>query len=302
MPCSFYKTLFICISGILIFIFCYPNAVLPTTIATAEEGDGVYFDDLMGEYSTSYSSSGSSRKNNIELAAKALNGTKVNAGEKFSFNKTVGIRSAKRGYLPAPVIENGKYVDGVGGGVCQVSTTLYNAVIRSGFENVSAVRHTIPAGYVPLSSDAAVSEVTDFVFRNDTPYPVNIECVAENGKLTVRLYGFPYYTDGLSVKFVSNLIKETPCTEYETEPDYSGALLPGEGERIVRAALPRRESELIKITYYMGKEVERKRFRRDVYPAVPGIKIKAAAKLPEIPVFATGSAETARRAASLLRS
>ena len=192
MPCSFYKVLFICISGILIFIFCYPNAVLPTTIATAEEGDGVYFDDLMGEYSTSYSSSGSSRKNNIELAAKALNGTKVNAGEKFSFNKTVGIRSAKRGYLPAPVIENGKYVDGVGGGVCQVSTTLYNAALLAGLKVTEYHPHTLAVSYVSPSRDAMVSGTySDLKFVNTTDCPVYIRVLTGTYYVRCELYGLP---------------------------------------------------------------------------------------------------------------
>ena len=285
MPSFLRKIQFICILGILIFISSYPITDKIQITASAEETGEVYFDELMGEFSTSYATSGHGRRTNVELAAKALDGVRVLPGEQFSFNKTVGVRSAERGYMPAPVIEGGKYVNGIGGGVCQVSTTLYNAVIRSGFERVSAVRHTIPAGYVPLSMDAAVSEYTDFLFVNDSPYPVRIECKAIKGNLTAKLYGFPYYTDGLSVKFVSNLIKVTPCTEYQIEPDYSGALNPGESERIVRATIPKRESELIKITYYMGKEVEKKRFRHDVYPAVKGIKIKADQPLPDISIF-----------------
>ena len=222
MPSFLRKIPFICILGILIFISSYPITDKIQIMASAEETGEVYFDELMGEFSTSYATSGHGRRTNVELAAKALDGVRVLPGEQFSFNKTVGVRSAEKVFP---------------------------------------------------------------THRTSSPYPVRIECKAGNGNLTAKLYGFPYYTDGLSVKFVSNLIKVTPCTEYQIEPDYSGALNPGESERIVRATIPKRESELIKITYYMGKEVERKRFRHDVYPAVKGIKIKADQPLPDISIF-----------------
>lgn len=284
------KFFIIWILGILIFCFGYPILNIESN-CFAEENSGndspelQFAFELMAEFSTDYSSSAAGRKKNIERAAAALDGATVAVGERFSFNGRVGKRSAERGYLPAPVIENGQYVPGVGGGVCQVSSTLYNAVIRAGFEKLHAVRHTIPASYVPYSADAAVSEATDFTFLNDSPYPVTIKCSAKDGKLTVKLYGFPYYTDGLSVKFVSNLIKETPTGEYDVIRDGKGMPNASGRERIVRRAVPKRESELIKITYYLGKEVGRKRFRHDFYPAVKGVKIVAGDNTGEIVGF-----------------
>ena len=160
--------------SIVILVFLVAAAAL-TPFAAADacraeaRAEGFeYFDELMGEYSTSYASSSAARKHNIELAASAVNGAVIGVGEEFSFNVTVGVRSRRRGYLPAPVIVSGKYTTGVGGGVCQVSTTLYNAVLRSGLEVVSVSRHSIPVSYVPRSMDAMVSGATDFRFKNNT--------------------------------------------------------------------------------------------------------------------------------------
>ena len=115
MPSFLRKIPFICILGILIFISSYPITDKIQITASADETGEVYFDELMGEFSTSYATSGHGRRTNVELAAKALDGARVLPGEQFSFNKTVGVRSAERGYMPAPVIEGGKYVNGIGG-------------------------------------------------------------------------------------------------------------------------------------------------------------------------------------------
>lgn len=239
--------------------------------ARATESGFEYFDEPMGEYRTSYASSCASRKHNVELAASAVNGTVVAAGKEFSFNVTVGVRSAKRGYLPAPVIVGGEFTTGTGGGVCQVSTTLYNAVLRSGVRVTEVSRHSLPVSYVPYSMDAMVSEATDFRFINDTPYPIRIEMKADGSTLKAALYGFGIYTDGVSVKFEGRVVKEVPCDEYLRREAVKGELNAGEKERVVRRPRQGMYTEAVKKVYYRGEMVEEKVFRKDYYAPVKGL-------------------------------
>jgi vancomycin resistance protein YoaR len=119
----------------------------------------------------------------------SVNGQVLAPGEEFSFNKTVGPRKTERGYKTAKIIVDGEFVEGVGGGVCQVSTTIYNAVLLSDLAVVHAIHHSLPISYVPPSRDAMVTSVNDFVFRNDTDYPVYIFTSTENNLAEVSIYG-----------------------------------------------------------------------------------------------------------------
>ncbi len=148
---------------------------------------------LKGTFTTRYPSSGAARRSNLQLATKALDGTVVKAGEKFSFNQAVGPRTAERGYKTAKVISDGVYVDGVGGGVCQVSTTLYNALLLSEFVP-SACQHSLISSYVEAGFDAMVSDGgADLTFVNDTDSPVYISAKtnAEKSTVTFTVYGKP---------------------------------------------------------------------------------------------------------------
>ena len=272
--------------SIVILVFLVAAAAL-TPFAAADacraeaRAEGFeYFDELMGEYSTSYASSSAARKHNIELAASAVNGAVIGAGEEFSFNVTVGVRSKRRGYLPAPVIVSGKYTTGVGGGVCQVSTTLYNAVLLWGIGVANVSRHSIPVSYVPRSMDAMVSGATDFRFKNNTPYPVRIEMNANGSSLTAALYGFPIYTDGLSVEFEGRVVKKISCSEYTRREAAEGELNEGETERVISAPKDGMYTEAVRILYYRGEKVEETSFRRDYYPPVKGIMIYRAPDPP----------------------
>ena len=235
--------------------------------AFAEEYPG----EKLAEFSTDYSSSSAARKHNIELAAGFLDGYVVEGGATFSFNSAVGARSAERGFREAPVIEDGKYVKGVGGGVCQVSSTLYNAVIRAGMETVSVAHHSLPVSYLPGSLDAMVSEATDFRFLNVTPYPLRIYSECKKGKLTFTLYGFPVYTDGESVRIRSVTVKVLECKEYERVEDTEGVLKEGEYERYLSHPKNGLVSEAYRDSLYRGKVVSSVRLRRDYYAPQKGV-------------------------------
>lgn len=143
---------------------------------------------LVSSFSTYYGNSSKERKINIMLAASAVNGCILEKGDTLSFNERVGARTAERGYQSAKTIENGVYVMGIGGGVCQVSSTLFNALALAGLTPLESHKHTIPASYVPLSRDAMVSSFADLKMRNDSEYPVYISAKADEETLTFFVY------------------------------------------------------------------------------------------------------------------
>ena len=142
------------------------------------------------KFSTEYLLSSENRKQNIKLATKKISGVIVENGKEFSFNNTVGKRLEENGFLPAPVIENGEFSLGVGGGVCQVSTTLYNAVLLSGLTPTERHAHSLVPSYIEPSFDAMVSgDVSDLKFKNFTGGRVYIKGVANGNKITFTVYG-----------------------------------------------------------------------------------------------------------------
>ena len=111
-------------------------------------------------------------------------------GETFSYNKTLGARSTKAGYKTAKVYENGAVVDGIGGGICQISSTLYNAVLKANMQTVERRNHQFITSYVPEGRDATVAYgVTDFKFKNTRKYAIKIKATASNGVATISIYG-----------------------------------------------------------------------------------------------------------------
>ena len=142
-------------------------------------------------FTTTYYNSGANRCFNIVKAAQALNGITVGVGEVFSFNNTVGARTEARGYKTSKVILDGNYTEGVGGGVCQVSTTLYNALLLAGFIP-KASQHSLISSYVKAGFDAMVSYgVADLTFVNDTDHPIYIAASTANKTITFTIYGEP---------------------------------------------------------------------------------------------------------------
>ncbi len=146
--------------------------------------------EVLGEYSTKYDASVAGRSHNVALAASTINGTVLKPGEIFSFNGIVGSRNEKTGYKPASVIVNGEYESGIGGGVCQVSTTVFNAALLANMEIKERFPHVLAAAYVPRGMDAAVYYgLQDLKFKNTNDNPIVIEAFADKGVLTVKILG-----------------------------------------------------------------------------------------------------------------
>jgi vancomycin resistance protein YoaR len=147
-------------------------------------------DRCIGRYTTMLTGRNHSQRHNALLAIRHLAGAVVGPGEVFSFNARVGTCSRDAGYRKAPVSYNGQLIDSWGGGVCQVSTTLYNAALLSGMEIVERNRHRFAPGYVAPGRDAAVAFSTiDLRFRNPYSVPVRIEADIQGERLTAAIYG-----------------------------------------------------------------------------------------------------------------
>lgn len=214
----------------------------------------------IARFSTDFSSSGESRRHNLTLAARAISGTVILPGESFSFNETVGVRSEDRGYRIANVVVNGDFVKGVGGGVCQVSTTLYNAVLLASLPVDNAAAHSRPVSYVPCSRDCTVSTAIDFRFRNDTAHPLYVAADVTGRRLTFVLYG---ERKGEHCSLESEIVERIPFREiYE-----DGSLVHGNENAVLLT--PGREG--IRSRLYRVREKDgvltRTLIRENLYPA-----------------------------------
>ena len=229
---------------------------------------------VRSEFFTSYPTSSAERKHNIKTAAAALDKTFVDVGGEFSFNFTVGERTEKRGYKKAKIIVGGKFTDGVGGGVCQVSTTLYNAVLLAGLTVTEYHPHSLPVSYVAPSFDAMVnSGSADLKFRNDTHNPVIVRVSADDSVIRVRIYGEP-----MNEKYVrqSRITEEIPATVCEVIKDEKGEfpdLFEGE-RRVLSYGRNGYKSEGLLIKMLNGKPVSSKLIRVDKYNAVKTVLIE----------------------------
>lgn len=144
----------------------------------------------LGRYSTDYSSSSADRAYNIKLACEKINGYVLAPGDEFSYNNVVGPRTVERGFRIASVYVGNTVQPGIGGGICQVSSTMYNAVVFADLEITARRNHTLPVAYVPKGRDATVSYGgTDFCFKNNTSMPVEIRAIAEGGINTIIIVG-----------------------------------------------------------------------------------------------------------------
>lgn len=174
------------------------------------------FDSVIGEFSTRFSVNEKNRTANLTSAAKALDKKVIKPGEVFSFNKAVGPRTAETGYKDAYVVINNEYVQGTGGGVCQVSSTLYNAVLLANLPIVARTPHAVTVTYVPLGQDATVNYPNiDFQFKNDTASLIYVRTEVKPGTLTIRLWG---KKNGKTVRIVHETEKELDF-KTEKKPD-----------------------------------------------------------------------------------
>ncbi len=237
----------------------------------------------ISEFSTTFSSADSGRTANLKIGSSSINGQLLLPGETFSFNETTGPRIAAAGYKEAPVIVMGELVPGVGGGICQVSTTLYNAVLRADLKIEERMNHSIPVSYVPRGQDATVSfGAIDFRFTNNREYPIFIESDVVGTRLSVRIYG--NVENSYTIDLIS---RDTEVIASTTETRYNDTLY--EDEIIVeRAARNGYRVVTYKVYREGGQEVSREEISRDHYRVTHGIVVHGTkprpTETPEWPV------------------
>lgn len=240
--------------------YTIPLKTLYPDVTTNEIGTEA-FPDKLATYSTSYASSNANRSTNIALAASKINGTVLMPGEEFSFNGTVGKRTAANGFKTATVYSNGQVTTDYGGGICQVSSTLYNTVLKANLEITNRVNHTFTVGYVPIGLDATVSWGSpDFKFKNNRSYPIKIVATTSNKRLTISVFGLKEDVE-YEVELVSYKTGTIPySTVYTTDSSL------GKGKtKVVQSGSNGATSVAYKILKLNGKEVSRTLLSKDRY-------------------------------------
>ena len=196
------------------------------------------FPDLLSTFSTNYSVRDKDRTTNLTLAANKINGTVLMPGETFSYNTVVGARTIAAGYKEAPIYLSGQVVDGLGGGICQITSTLYNAVVYANLEIVERTNHQFVPSYVTASRDATVVYGSiDFKFKNNRNYPIKITCSVSGGVANFKIFGLKQDDDC-----------EVQISSYETGRTSTAIY-----------------SEAYKIFKRDGKEVGRELLSKDTY-------------------------------------
>ncbi|MPN00334.1 hypothetical protein SDC9_147528 [bioreactor metagenome] len=228
---------------------------------------------LVSSFSTKYTQANSSnRTQNLALGMQKLNGAIVDAGAKFSFNDYIGPRTPELGWLKAPTIVGGvKFEDDYGGGICQVSTTLYNAVARANMQIDQRKRHSIPSTYVDHGLDAAVAYgTTDFAFTNTSDYPIYIfaHINKDSKTITVEVYGRAL-ENGQKLDLISKEVETYDPAETIVQLDTT--LGPDETVETVTARKGYKV-EVYKNTYDKdGNLLNSEKIYTDTYKAVQGI-------------------------------
>lgn len=256
--------------------------------------------DVLGSFNTDYSSSASGRAGNVANATSLINGTVVYPGEVFSVHDTISPITEENGYQLAGAYENGTVVEAVGGGVCQVSSTLYNAAIRAELEVVERSPHSMIVTYVQPSMDAAIAgDYKDFKFRNNTDAPIYIQGYTKNRKCYFVIYGEETRDPNRKVTFESEVeSEEIP------EPQFKMVEQPIGFINKVQGVHQGSKCVLYKIITVNGQVISKEVFNRSTYKASPAIyEIGVSSSYPEAvkaikDAIATGDIEKIKTAAS----
>jgi len=237
----------------------------------------------IASFSTNVADSTGGRKHNVKLALSKFDNMIILPKQTISFNDIIGEHTIENGYKTATIIYNGEFTDGIGGGICQASTTLYNALLLSGLEINEVHKHSLPVKYVPLGLDAMVAEHTsDLKFTNNTNYPILINTYYDKNSVTVDIYSHPLeYTYKTRSEIISEIKSSGDKIIPDTDGKYSSKVL-FKGEYF-RVSYPKDGYEVkAYLQKYLGNEmIEEKEIRHEVYQAQKGVVIEGVAELPE---------------------
>lgn len=237
------------------------------------------FPDLLGTFTTRYDAGNVSRTTNLAIACKKLNGQVIQPGEVFSYNKALGKRSVENGYKEAAVYVNGGVENGLGGGICQISSTLYNTVLFANLGIVERHQHSFTTSYVDPGRDATVVYgALDFKFKNTRKYPVKLEAYIKSGVATVSMYGIKEDVE-YNVKVVATVTETIPCPVEKTED----ATMAEGVEKVISKGTNGCRSIAYKYVYDMaGNLVSKTQLSADYYGTIAK-KVKVGTKQVEVP-------------------
>lgn len=240
--------------------YTIPLKTLYPNVKTSDIGIEA-FPNLLSSYSTSFASSSSNRATNVSLATNKINGKVLMPGEVFSFNNTVGKRTPQAGFKVAGVYMNGQVATDYGGGICQVSSTLYNAVLRANLEIVDRSNHMFEVGYVPIGTDATVSwGAPDFKFKNSRSYPIKIVTSSSNRKCVVKFYGLKE-SEEYDIEIVSYRTGSVP---YRTTYTTDSSLAAGQ-QKVIQRGSNGAKSVAYRIRKKNGQVISKELLSKDTY-------------------------------------
>ncbi|NLZ94126.1 MAG: hypothetical protein GX922_09000 [Firmicutes bacterium] len=242
---------------------------------TAESLASLAITEKIAAFSTVFSTGNANRAHNIRLAAAALDKSLILPNAIFSFNETVGNATAAKGYRAAPVIVNGRLVDGIGGGICQVSSTLYNTVLLADLAIIERRNHGLTVNYLPPGLDATVAYGSiDLKFKNTRPHALWLRTFVDGNKLTVVLYGTKI--PGHEVKVYTTNVQKIPAGEKIIETKD----LPKGKKELIREGQPGYRATVWRAVYLNGQEERREKISQDTYRAVPAEYRVGTAEIP----------------------
>ena len=237
-----------------------PLKIDKAKVKTEDLGDKL-FKETLSKYTTIYDAGNTSRSTNIAIAARTINGTVILPGDTFSYNKILGNTTKEKGYQLGTAYVGGKVVPAYGGGICQVATTLYNAVLYANLEIVERYNHSYSVSYVPASRDATVSYGgKDFKFKNSRTYPIKIVASAKNGVVNISFKGIKEEKE-YDIEITSTTLSTTP---YNTTYQDNSDLAEGK-QKVIQVGHNGMKSQAFKIIKYNGKTISKTLLSADTY-------------------------------------
>ncbi len=231
---------------------------------TAAQLKEMLFRDRLGTYSSNFATSTAARANNVILTAQRINGYILMPGDVFSYDKTIGRRTVANGFREAGVYVGNKVESGIGGGICQTSSTLYSAALYANLEIVSRTSHSLPVSYMPAGMDATIAEgYIDLKIRNNTEYPVKIEAIVNGRKITCSILGVS--VPGQTVEIVHSTVSTSQPQTERTED----AAVPKGYKQIINKGAPGYTVASNRIVKMNGEVVKTEKLTRSVYRAAP---------------------------------
>ncbi len=245
-------------------------------------GDFEKFAHLRADFATDFSSSSIDRKHNIKNALTSLNKIEIAPSQIFSFNKTIGRRTKENGYREAKIIVNNEFVDGIGGGVCQVSTTLYNSALMAGLQIVEANKHSKQIGYVKYGFDAMVNfGSSDLKFKNNTNEKITIITSYKNNKARIRIFGSK---PNCTYKLTNEIVSVTEPNEQiliDEKGEYLDKVQYEDEFFYLKKGTRGMEVKSYRETYRNGELIKRELLRLDKFKPTDAVKVYGTKKRKE---------------------